>query len=85
MFHQKGAHEDFLCIIKTHMPLMMPAILHSFTGSFEEATDYINLGMYIGITGECVITCHQNYFIQSVNYKEKISILFFIFRWFVQR
>jgi TatD DNase family protein len=51
MFHQKGAHEDFLCIIKTHMPLMIPAILHSFTGSFEEATDYINLGMYIGITG----------------------------------
>ncbi|CAI6355205.1 unnamed protein product [Macrosiphum euphorbiae] len=51
MLHQKGAHEDFLRILKTHLPLELPAILHSFTGSFEEATDYINLGMYIGITG----------------------------------
>lgn len=51
MLHQKGAHEDFLRIIKTHLPLEFPAVLHSFTGSFEEATDYINLGMYIGITG----------------------------------
>lgn len=51
MLHQKGAHSDFLSIIKTHMPKLLPAILHSFTGSSEEATEYINLGMYIGITG----------------------------------
>lgn len=51
MLLQKGAHDDFLHIIKTHIPGVLPAILHSFTGSFEEATDYINLGMYIGITG----------------------------------
>lgn len=51
MLHQKGAHEDFLKIIKAHLPLELSAILHSFIGSFEEATDYINLGMYIGITG----------------------------------
>lgn len=51
MLHQKGAHEDFLYILKMHMPSLLPSILHSFTGSFEEATDYINLGMYIGITG----------------------------------
>lgn len=53
MLHQKGAHEDFLCIVKTHLPELLPAIVHSFTGSSEEATDYINLGMYIGITGIC--------------------------------
>lgn len=51
MLHQKGAHGDFLNIIKTHLPTLLPAILHSFTGSFDEATEYINLGMYIGITG----------------------------------
>jgi len=52
MLHQKGAHEDFLSIVKTHLPTSLPAILHSYTGSFEEATEYINLGMYIGITGQ---------------------------------
>lgn len=70
MLHQKGAHEDFLCIIKNHMPLMMPTILHSFTGSYEEATDYINLGMYIGITGMySIMTCY-------VIHKYKESILY---------
>jgi len=51
MLHQKGAHDDFLRILKSHMPEMFPAILHSFCGTYEEATDYINLGMYIGVTG----------------------------------
>lgn len=50
MLNQKGAHEDFLCIIKSRMPVL-PVILHSFTGSFEEASEYINLGMYVGISG----------------------------------
>lgn len=51
ILHQKRAHNDFICIIKKYMPNLLPGILHSFTGSFEEGNAYINLGMYIGITG----------------------------------
>ncbi|XP_050439970.1 3'-5' ssDNA/RNA exonuclease TatD [Adelges cooleyi] len=51
MLHQKGAHEDFFLILKKYSAGLPIAIMHSFTGSSEEATDYINFGMYIGITG----------------------------------
>ncbi|XP_050529911.1 3'-5' ssDNA/RNA exonuclease TatD isoform X2 [Daktulosphaira vitifoliae] len=49
LLHQKGAHDDFLRILKSYSTTTLPTtILHSFTGTFEEATDYINFGMYIG-------------------------------------
>lgn len=53
MLHQRGAHDDFLRILKLHMPELFPAILHSFSGTYEEAIDYTNLGLYIGVTGRC--------------------------------
>jgi len=52
MLHQKSAHSDFLCILKSRLPELFPAILHSFSGTYEEATDYVNLGLYFGITGQ---------------------------------
>lgn len=32
-------------------------ILHSFNGSFDEGNDYINLGIYIGISGQYSMSC----------------------------
>ncbi len=48
--HQRDAHGDFLAILRAAGSLP-PAVAHCFTGSVAEAMDYLELGLYIGITG----------------------------------
>ncbi len=49
--HQRDAHEDFLSILETYRPALKNAVAHCFTGSVDEARDYLAMGLFIGITG----------------------------------
>jgi TatD DNase family protein len=49
--HQRDAHEAFIEILEPVLPTLTRAVAHCFTGSREELEQYIELGLYIGITG----------------------------------
>ncbi|MDA9636474.1 TatD family hydrolase [SAR86 cluster bacterium] len=48
--HQRDSHKDFLNCIEIAKP-ETNCVVHCFTGSKIEMTDYLNLGFYIGLTG----------------------------------
>lgn len=49
--HQRDAHEDFLAMLEPVMPHISRAVAHCFTGDRRMLADYLDLGLYIGITG----------------------------------
>lgn len=49
--HQRDAHDDFLAILKEHEADGLGGVAHCFTGGPGEAENYLELGLYIGITG----------------------------------
>lgn len=50
--HQRDAHERFLPILKEYRDaLHSHGVVHCFTGERHELYDYLDLDMYIGITG----------------------------------
>ena len=49
--HQRDAHEDFLEILEPRLPNISRAVAHCFTGTETELLAYIELDLYIGITG----------------------------------
>ena len=49
--HQRDAHDDFLAILKEHEVAGIGGVAHCFTGGPAEAESYLELGLYIGITG----------------------------------
>lgn len=49
--HQRDAHNDFLAILKEHETDGLDGVAHCFTGGPGEAESYLELGLYIGITG----------------------------------
>ncbi len=49
--HQRDAHNEFLEILKQHRPNISNAVVHCFTGTTEQASDYLDQDCYIGITG----------------------------------
>ncbi|MGH8453374.1 MAG: TatD family hydrolase [Nevskiales bacterium] len=49
--HQRDAHARFLPILRGYLDQLPAAVLHCFTGTREELRDYLDLGLYIGITG----------------------------------
>lgn len=49
--HERDAHEDMYKILKKHPKIAEKSVIHCFTGTKEEAENYIDLGCYIGITG----------------------------------
>lgn len=49
--HQRDGHHDFVEIIKAHRNNLGKAIVHCFTGTERELDDYLEMGLYIGITG----------------------------------
>ena len=53
LLHEKGAHEDMLSILTKHKSKLPTIVLHSFVGTFEEATAYLELdNVYIAISGK---------------------------------
>ena len=49
--HQRDAHMDFLSILKPRLSELPSVVVHCFTGSAEELADYVELDVYVGITG----------------------------------
>lgn len=49
--HQRDAHDDFVAMLKNVRPQLSGAVAHCFTGTAAEANDYLELDMYIGVTG----------------------------------
>jgi TatD DNase family protein len=49
--HQRDAHGDFMAVLKNFEGRLGPAVVHCFTGTWEEMRDCLDAGYYIGITG----------------------------------
>jgi len=49
--HQRDAHEDFLSILKEYWDDCNGGVAHCFTGTKEQMKDYLDMGLYIGVTG----------------------------------
>jgi len=49
--HQRDAHEDFTAILREHSGELSGGVAHCFTGSCVEMDEYLEMGLYIGITG----------------------------------
>lgn len=49
--HQREAHEDFLAIMTRYRDRLSRAVVHCFTDSEQALSDYLDLDLYIGITG----------------------------------
>lgn len=49
--HSRGAFEDFVSVLNNFPNVHKNAIVHCFTGSKNEAEQYLKMGMSIGVTG----------------------------------
>lgn len=49
--HQRDAHDDFLEILEPMMGGLAGGVAHCFTGDARALREYLDLGLYIGITG----------------------------------
>lgn len=49
--HQRDAHEDFFNLLKQYRDRLAGGVVHCFTDSEAALQDYLELDMYIGITG----------------------------------
>jgi len=49
--HQRDAHQDTLEILQPMLSSVSRVVAHCFTGNEDELLTYIDLGLYIGITG----------------------------------
>jgi len=49
--HQRDAHDDFIEVLEPALPSLSRAVAHCFTGEHESLREYVELGLYIGITG----------------------------------
>lgn len=49
--HQRDAHEDFMAVMREHRANLTGGVAHCFTAGLDEARAYLDLGLYIGITG----------------------------------
>ena len=49
--HQRDAHEDFVAIMREFRPRLTGGVAHCFTAGADEARAYLDLDLYIGITG----------------------------------
>ncbi len=49
--HCRDAHERFLALLEPWLDKLPGTVLHCFTGTRQEATDCLDRGLYLGITG----------------------------------
>jgi TatD DNase family protein len=49
--HQRDAHDEFVSMIAQCRTELGNAVAHCFTGTVKEVIDYLEMDMYIGITG----------------------------------
>ena len=49
--HQRDAHDDFVAILNAHLPRISGGVAHCFTGNRDEMMEYLDMGLFIGVTG----------------------------------
>ncbi len=49
--HQRDAHDDFTSLLKNVLGQISGGVAHCFTGDRDEMKTYLDMGLYIGITG----------------------------------
>jgi len=49
--HQRDAHDDFIGLLQPMLAKIPRAVAHCFTGGELELREYLDMGLYIGITG----------------------------------
>ena len=49
--HQRDAHDEFLAMLRDYWPSLAGGVAHCFTEGPAVLDDYLELGLYIGITG----------------------------------
>lgn len=49
--HQRDAHADFVAILREYRPRLVGGVAHCFTAGLAEARAYLDLDLYLGITG----------------------------------
>jgi TatD DNase family protein len=49
--HQRDAHEDFLAMLRPARDKIAGAVAHCFTGGTDELRAYVDIGLYVGVTG----------------------------------
>jgi TatD DNase family protein len=49
--HERDAHDDFLSMLREFRPRLVGGVAHCFTAGLDEARAYLDLDLYIGITG----------------------------------
>lgn len=49
--HQRDAHDPFAAILQEYLPRANGGVAHCFTADLNIARTYLDLGLYIGITG----------------------------------
>ena len=51
IFHERDTEGKFLEMLKKNINKKRSGVVHCFSGSYYEMTEYLNLGLHIGITG----------------------------------
>lgn len=51
LMHERDAHQDFLAILKEYRSELPGALLHCFTGDRQSMEAYLDIDLYLGITG----------------------------------
>ncbi|MBW1867287.1 MAG: TatD family hydrolase [Deltaproteobacteria bacterium] len=51
IFHERDSHGRLLEILKSRYPSGIKGVIHCFSGNSSELEQYLELGLYIGITG----------------------------------
>ncbi|KRX66372.1 Tat-linked quality control protein TatD [Trichinella sp. T9] len=49
--HERDAHSALVEILKKYSLILPYAVVHCFTGTAEQAKTYLDMGLYIGLTG----------------------------------
>jgi TatD DNase family protein len=49
--HQRDAHDDFVATLEAALPSISRAVAHCFTGDAATLAEYLELGLWIGVTG----------------------------------
>ena len=57
--HCRNSFNEFYAVMKKHVSACHGGVVHSFTGSMEEAIAFTELGLYIGING-CSLKTEEN-------------------------
>jgi len=49
--HQRDGHGAFVAVLKNHLDNIPGGVAHCFTGTKDEMKTYLDMGLYVGITG----------------------------------